>query len=117
MTTNAVSMVMTNPGHMGPINSPFAGSGANILDLERTMGAGDPTRAGTFRQAMLQALDGVSGAQQNASSLARAAIVNPGLVDTHDVSIAQAQANMSLGITMNILNRLVQGWKDVINTR
>jgi len=117
MINNSVSMVNTHAGHMGPINSPFSGSGANMLHLERTIGAESVTGGGTFQQAMLQALDRVSGAQHNASSLAHEAIVNPHLIDAHDVSIAQAQANMSLGITINVLNRLVQGWRDVINTR
>jgi len=66
---------------------------------------------------MLQALDRVSGAQHFASSLQREAIINPEAVDAHDVTIAQAQANMSLGITRNVLTRLTQGWRDLINTR
>lgn len=117
MIDNSISMVHTHRNHMGPIDSPFAGSGANMIHLERTIGAESMTGAGTFQHAMLQALDRVSGAQHNASSLAHEAIVNPHLIDAHDVSIAQAQANMSLGITINVLNRLVQGWRDVINTR
>jgi flagellar hook-basal body complex protein FliE len=72
---------------------------------------------GTFEDAMLQALDKVSGRQHYASGLQQEAIINPDAVDVHDITIAQAQANMSLGITRNILSRLVQGWRDLINTR
>jgi len=111
------SMRLTHPGHMGPVNSPFVGSGANIMNLERTIGAQDVTRAGTFQHAMLRALDGVSEAQQNASRIAVEAMINPHLVDTHDVTIAQAQARMSLELTQSIMNRVVQGWRDLINTR
>jgi len=114
---NAVSMMQTHHGHMGPINSPFANSGANIINLERTIGAEGVTGAGTFQHAMLQALDRVSAAQQNASALQQEALINPHLVDVHDITIAQAQARMSLEITVNVLNRMVQGWRDVINTR
>ena len=117
MIDSTISMVRTHQGHMGPLDSPFANSGANIINLERTIGAGNITRAGTFQHAMLQALDGVSASQQNASRLAHEAIINPHLVDAHDISIAQAQARMSLDIATNILNRVVQGWRDVINTR
>jgi flagellar hook-basal body complex protein FliE len=112
-----ISMQRTNPNHMGPLDSPYAGSGKNILALEKKIGAGNVTGAGTFQQSMLQALDKVSGSQQQASNLAREAIINPDSLDAHDVTIAQAEAQMSLGITRNILSRLVQGWRDLINTR
>ena len=112
-----VSMLRTHPNHMGPLDSPYAGSGKNIIDLEKKIGASGITKAGTFEHAMLQALDRVSGTQQLASDLQREAIINPDSVDTHDVTIAQGMASMSLNITRNILNRLVQGWRDIINTR
>ena len=112
-----VSMLRTHPNHMGPMDSPYTGSGKKIIELEKKIGATDITRAGTFEHAMLQALDRVSGTHQLASSLAQEAITNPDSVDPHDVTIAQGMANMSLNITRNILNRLVQGWRDIINTR
>jgi flagellar hook-basal body complex protein FliE len=112
-----VSMLRTHPNHMGAINSPYAGSGNNILALEKKTGAEGITRAGTFETAMLQALDKVSGAQQTVNVLEKEAIINPDSVDIHDITIAQAEASMSLNITRNILTRLVQGWKDIINTR
>lgn len=111
------TMVRTHPKHIGPLDSPYVGSGNNILSLEKKIGAEGVTRAGTFEQAMLQALDKVSGAQQFASSLQKEAIINPDSVDVHDITIAQAEASMSLNITRNILSRLVQGWRDLINTR
>jgi flagellar hook-basal body complex protein FliE len=112
-------MVQTHPNHMGPLNSPFAGSGANILRLEKTLGAEDAAGvgAGTFRQAMLQALDGVSASQQNASQLQQQAVIDPESVDVHDITIAQAEARMSLDIAASVMNRVVQGWRDLINTR
>jgi flagellar hook-basal body complex protein FliE len=117
MDNQMITMVRTHPQHMGPLDSPYAGSGKNILALEKKIGAGGITGAGTFEQAMLQGLDKVSGAQQHASNLTREAIINPDSVDVHDVTIAQAEASMALGITRNILSRLVQGWRDLINTR
>jgi len=62
-------------------------------------------------------LDKVSGAQLNASELQKEAIINPGSVDIHDITIAQAEANMALNIARNIMSRMVQGWRDLINTR
>ena len=110
-------MARTDPKHLGPLDSPYAGSGNNILALEQKIGAGGITRAGTFEQAMLQALDKVSGAQQAVNALEKEASINPDSVDIHDITIAQAEAGMSLNITRNILSRMVQGWRDLINAR
>jgi len=114
---DSVTMMQTHPKHMGPLNSPYAGTGHNIIDLGKKIGTDGITGAGTFEDAMLQALDKVSGAQQRATNLEREAIINPDSVDVHDVTLAQAEASMSLGITRVILSRLVQGWRDLINTR
>jgi flagellar hook-basal body complex protein FliE len=66
---------------------------------------------------MLQAMDKVSGDQQFASQLVQQSITDPDSVDTHDITIAQAKASMSLNIARNVLSRLVQDWRDLINTR
>jgi len=113
----ATQMVRTNPKHMLPPDSPYFGSGNKVLALEKKIDATHVTRAGTFEQAMLQALDKVSGADQYTKHLEKEAIINPDSVDIHDITIAQAEAGMALNITRNVLNRLVQGWKDIINTR
>jgi flagellar hook-basal body complex protein FliE len=112
-----VSMKLTHPKHMDANPAYFSGIGKRVLDLEKATGAGMLTRAGTFEEAMLNALDQVSGDQQFASELNRQAVTDPGSIDIHDLTIAQAKASMSLDITRNILNRLVQGWRDIINTR
>jgi flagellar hook-basal body complex protein FliE len=62
-------------------------------------------------------LDKVSASDQFAASLAQAAIIDPESEDAHDITIAQAEASLALNITRNVLNRIVQGWKDIINTR
>ena len=113
----ATVMNVTHPKHMQHPDSPYGGSGNNILALRDTIGTNGLQRTGTFEDAMLQALDKVSGSQMRASDLQKEAIINPGSVDIHDITIAQAEANMALGITRNILSRLVQGWRDLINTR
>jgi len=110
-------MKLTHPNHMPPLNSPYFGSGNKVIELEKKIGAEHVTGAGTFEHAMLQALDKVSGSQHFANRLQVEAIINPDSVDIHDVTMAQAQASMTLGITRNILSRLVQGWRDLINTR
>jgi len=113
----ATTMIRTHPKHMGPVDSPYFGNGNKMIALEKKIGAEGITRAGTFEHAMLQALDKVSAQDQYAKELAKEAILNPDSVDAHDISIAQSLAGMSLDTTRNVLSRLVQGWRDLINTR
>jgi len=113
----AAEMVKTHPKHMLPPDSPYFGTPNKALALESKIDVEHVTGAGTFERAMLQALDKVSNAQQYASGLQVEAIINPDLVDVQDVMMAQNQARLSLSITQSVLNRLVSGWRDLINTR
>jgi len=113
----ATEMVRTHPKHMLPPDSPYFGTPNKALALEQKIGAEHVTGAGTFERAMLQALDKVSDAQLYASELHEEAIINPDSVDVQDIMMAQNQARLSLSMTQSILNRLVSGWRDLINTR
>ncbi|MDR0300814.1 MAG: flagellar hook-basal body complex protein FliE [Treponema sp.] len=113
----ATQMARTHQKHMLPPDSPYFGSGNKVIALEKKIDAQHVTGAGTFEHAMLQALDKVSGAHQSVNQLEKEAIINPDSVDIHDITIAQAEASMALSITRNVLSRLVQGWRDLINTR
>jgi flagellar hook-basal body complex protein FliE len=108
---------VTHPYHMVSRSEDFLAEGSRISDLERKIGAGMTHRAGTFEDTMLRTLDKVSAAQQFSSKLSEAAITDPDSVDVHDLTIAQAKAGMSLNITRTVLSRVVQGWRDLINTR
>ena len=112
-----LELKVTNPKHMASQTEDFLAEGSKINELSQKIGAGAVTRSGTFEQAMLGALDKVSAYNQYASDLHQAAIIDPDSVDVHDITIAQAYANTSLNITRNVLNRLVQSWRDLINTR
>lgn len=108
---------VTHPYHMVSETEDFLAEGSKISELGNKIGAEAVIRSGTFEDAMLGALDKVSAYQQFSSDLAQQAITDPDSVDVHDITIAQAEASMALNITRNVLNRIVQGWKDVINTR
>ncbi|MDR1444750.1 MAG: flagellar hook-basal body complex protein FliE [Treponema sp.] len=117
-----LAMRLTHEKHMSADAFTRAGgftgkTGESVIGLENITGAGAVTRAGSFEESMLRALDQVSAADVFAGELAQKAITEPDSVDIHDLTIAQAKASMSLDITRNILSRLVQGWKDIINTR
>jgi flagellar hook-basal body complex protein FliE len=112
-----VSMAATHPKHMTVDTDSYKRTGHSINSLAKKICADSITGAGTFEQSMLHALDKVSGYQQFTSSLEQQAITDPDSVDAHDITTAQAKARLSLDITRNVLSRLVQGWKDLINTR
>ncbi|MDR1031155.1 MAG: flagellar hook-basal body complex protein FliE [Treponema sp.] len=110
-----IPLQVTHPKHLVPVSSHSPGR--DLASLGDTIGVESALRSGNFEDAMLRALDRVSGDQQQASDLIQRAITEPGSVDVHDITIAQAKASMSLNISRTVLNRLVQGWKDLINTR
>ena len=110
-------LTVTNPNHMSSETEDFLSEGNKISDMQEKIGSDAVIRSGTFEQAMLGALDKVSAYQQFASNLQQTAITDPDSVDVHDITIAQAEASMSLNIARNVLNRVVQGWRDLINTR
>jgi flagellar hook-basal body complex protein FliE len=78
---------------------------------------GDAAKAASFQDALLKAMDGVSASQNKSDDLLQRVVADPDSVDAQDVTIAMAEANMSLNLAKTILSRIVTAWKDVINTR
>ena len=115
--TPDMPLKLTHPKHMAFHRGSFLAMGSKITEMEKKIGADAVIRSGTFSETMLGALDKVSGYQQFASSLNQAAITEPDSVNVEDIMIAQAQASVSMNITRNVLNRIVQSWRDLINTR
>jgi len=95
----------------------YNATGAGIAELGKTIGAAGATKDSNFSDAMLKALDKVNAYQRYHEDLIQQAILEPDSVDVEDISMAEADANMSLNISRNILNRVVQAWKDIINAR
>ena len=110
-------LTVTHPKHMASELTDFLAEGNKITETGKKIGAEAVIRSGSFADAMLGALDKVSAHQQFASNLNQAAFLDPDSVNPEDVSIAMARASMSLNITRNVLNRVVQSWRDIINTR
>jgi flagellar hook-basal body complex protein FliE len=77
---------------------------------------GGAAKGGSFEQALLKAMDGVSASQNKSDNLLQQVVADPNSVDAQDVTIAMAEANMSLNLAKTILSRVVTAWKDVINT-
>ncbi len=112
-----VPMAVTNPRHLVPATGRYAASGEALSILGGKVGSDAVTRSGGFEDAMLKALDGVNADQNTSSSLTQQMITDPDSVDPHDVTIAMAKANLSLNITRVVMDRVVRGWKEIINSR
>ena len=112
-----LELKVTHSKHMASETMDFLGEGSKIIETGKKIGAGAVPGSGTFSEAMLGALDKVSAYQQFASNLNQAAFLDPDSVNVEDVSMAMAQASLSLNIARNVLNRVVQSWRDLINTR
>lgn len=112
-----IAMMITNPRHLAPKTGKVEASGEALSLLGGKVGSEAALRAGSFEDAMLKALDAVNTDQNTSSELMMAAVVDPDSVDAHDVTTAMAKANLSLNIARTVLDRIVRGWKEVINTR
>lgn len=108
---------MTHPYHMVPDYEGIINQGKNMLELGEKTGGEAVLRSGVFENYLLSALDSVSSLQQRASTMVQEAITNPDMYDAHDITVAQAEASLALNTTVNILSRLVQSWRDLINIR
>ena len=99
------------------------GLGLSALDIGLARAGGASTRKppatgeGSFENALLKAMDGVNADQNKTSNLIEQMVVAPDSVNAHDVTIAMAEANLSLNLARTILDRITRGWKEVINTR
>jgi flagellar hook-basal body complex protein FliE len=101
VTGNQFIMARTRPGH-------FRG----VLDATPAQAAPQ-----SFSQLLLDSLDGVNEQQQTAETLSIQAVTDPDSVDVHDVTIAAAQASLSLSITKSIVDRVVQAYREIQNVR
>lgn len=72
---------------------------------------------GSFEQSLLAAFDKVNTAQQESDAIAQQLIVDPDSVDVHDVTIAMAEASLSLSIAQNVIDRIIKGWTEVTTSR
>ncbi|AFG38154.1 flagellar hook-basal body complex protein FliE [Spirochaeta africana] len=75
-----------------------------------------PESAG-FGNMLMNSLKEVNTLQNEAAELSVTAALNPDKVDAHDVTIATAKAELALNLTKNVVDRVVQGYKDIINLR
>ncbi len=77
----------------------------------------DRPETASFEQTILAAFDKMNEKQQTTDALAQKMIVDPESVDVHDVTIAMAEANLSLKIAQSVIDRVIKGWNEITTTR
>ncbi|KPJ86580.1 MAG: hypothetical protein AMS17_11830 [Spirochaetes bacterium DG_61] len=70
-----------------------------------------------FAQAMKDAFYRVNDLQHESDRLTHALAVRPDSVDIHDVTIAAEKARISLLLTKSIVERVTQGYRELVNLR
>jgi len=77
----------------------------------------DAARSGDFKKALFGELQKVNESQQKSLELSQRMITDPDSVDPHDVTIALAEANMSLNLTKAVLDRVIRAYRDITSAR
>ncbi len=96
-----------------------------MINLKRTdprhlYGSAGPAAAeggGNFGRMLVNSLNEVNNMQKEHADLTVQSITNPDSVDPHDLTIAAAKANLSLSITKNVLDRVIQAYREITNIR
>ena len=70
-----------------------------------------------FEEVLLQAFDKMNQKQTKVDSLTERMIVAPDSVDPHDVTIAMAEASLSLKIAQTVIDKTIKAWNDITTTR
>ena len=86
--------------------------------LDKTVATADaaaPAASGDFGAVLKAALDGVNATQADAETLARAFQTGDGDVSLEDTMIAIAKANVSFQTLVQVRNRLVAAYHDIMN--
>ena len=101
-TGHVVEMVRTNQGHLDS-------------NGQKGLPVGEDRNA--FGNLVAEAIGRVSDRQVNADALFEKMITNPDEVEPHDITIAMAQAEMSLNLTKAIIDRAVKAYNDITAMR
>ena len=71
----------------------------------------------SFGKIFANALNTVNNEQIESMKLSELMITDPDSVDVHDVTIAMAEANLSLSMTKSIVDGVIKAYNNIINTR
>jgi flagellar hook-basal body complex protein FliE len=71
----------------------------------------------SFGRLLSSALSDVNDLQINSMNLAQRMVTDPDSVDIHDLTIAMAEANLSLSMTKALADRAIRAYREIISVR
>ena len=85
----------------------------------RHVGGDSGKKAGAkdFGALMMDSMNEVNTKQIQYADLSQKAILDPASVDPHDITIAGAEANPSLNIAKNVIDRVIRAYRDITTLR
>ncbi len=89
----------------------------NMVSSTNDIELSDNPMGQSFEQVLLKAFDMMNQKQTKVESLTEKMIVSPDSVDPHDVTIAMAEASLSLKMTQTIIDKAIKAWNDITTTR
>lgn len=113
--SSILSQIRAHETRMRPAESPL-GNAIPVGGAGEGIGSvGGATRAPGFQQTLANALDGVSQAQAKSGSLQQAFELGDPRADLARVMVAMQQSSVAFRATVEVRNRLVQAYQDVMN--
>ena len=100
----SLTLERTDPRHIAPrerYGSPHAAESATQ----------------SFSEMLVSGLQNVSDNQLSHQQLAVQGVIDPESVDVHDITIAATQADLSIQIARNIIDRTLGAYREIISLR
>jgi flagellar hook-basal body complex protein FliE len=116
-----IALQTSDPRHIA--SGKLATPGNGLLETRagrlQAADAGTPAEQaeGSFGRMFLQALGQVNQQQLRAQDLSQALITDPESVDIHDVTVALAEANLSLSMAKAVIDRAIRAYREIVNIR
>ena len=88
-----------------------------VTDPRHFSGEKKTEGASNFGELLMNSMNEVNAKQQDYSALSQKAVLDPSSVDPHDITIAGAEANLSLNIAKNVIDRVIRGYREITSLR
>ncbi len=114
-----IALQTSDPRHIavGKLAVPGGGLLTTRAAAPQTAASAAEAGEGSFGGLFLQALGQVNAQQLRAQDLSQALITDPESVDIHDVTIALAEANLSLSMAKAVIDRAIRAYREIVNIR
>ena len=113
---DVISLEKTHPRHM---RGNGRTTNVQLLSQQQSekQGADSIQRKTTFGNLLFQALNTVNTLQNRSLTMNEKLVTDPNAVNIHEVTIALAEANLSLSISKTIAERAISAYREIISIR